>query len=95
MEELQEECVICLEGITETDSKMLLCDHRFHNTCISLYIAYNDFENGVVICPICRTLSYYPPSWCEKYGHVVYKVFIGTLIFIFFMTSLIFTFHVI
>ena len=43
-------CSICLDNITSRkDTRMLICAHTFHNTCVSEWLERSN------VCPLCRT----------------------------------------
>lgn len=65
LENYDDECVICLEEITEETSRTLNCGHIFHEDCI------DSWNNIQVNCPICRTITsitfkgyVIPTIWC-------------------------------
>lgn len=46
------ECTICLETIDKNDEHTLLCNHKYHDKCISFWLKNNSS------CPICRKKQY-------------------------------------
>lgn len=46
-----QECCICLEGITDERQTVLKCGHLFHNKCLS------DNKKTSLTCPFCRTIT--------------------------------------
>ena len=49
---LMEQCSICLEDMIQINTYVieLECNHKFHNTCIEIWILYNP------TCPLCRDI---------------------------------------
>lgn len=50
-------CAICHEELIEKPCE-LPCDHRFHTTCYTEYMAYEIHTNNktTVLCPLCRSV---------------------------------------
>lgn len=45
-------CVICLTDLNIGDTTRLMCEHVFHNTCLSTLL---DQPNDIICtCPVCR-----------------------------------------
>ena len=45
------ECPICMDDITETNSVVTECGHHFHTSCLMKNVAHNGFG-----CPYCRSV---------------------------------------
>ena len=43
-------CVICLEKLTNTNNIILSCNHKYHLNCIILLI----IKNIIIKCPLCK-----------------------------------------
>ena len=62
---IENECVICLDDLKDKDTTVLRCDHEFHSECIE---SWNSIQ---VTCPICRSITettfkgyIIPTIWC-------------------------------
>lgn len=58
MVDIQDECAICLEALSPSDSdlkkiKTLNCNHTFHEECIQ---QWGEMSNNTAPCPLCRTV---------------------------------------
>jgi hypothetical protein len=54
VEEVEEECGVCLEMLTDKGSKALGCGHRFHLVCISAWMQTSSSKGLASACPYCR-----------------------------------------
>ena len=50
-QEVEGECVICLENFTTKDSMALFCNHVFHKKCIEMW------RKQCLTCPFCRNFQ--------------------------------------
>ena len=64
-ENIDNECVICLENLENKTTRILKCGHEFHEHCI------NSWNSIQVTCPICRSITVstfkgyiIPTIWC-------------------------------
>ncbi len=64
-ENIDNECVICLENLESKTTRILKCGHEFHEHCI------NSWNSIQVTCPICRSITVstfkgyiIPTIWC-------------------------------
>lgn len=62
---IDNECVICLENLESKRTRILKCGHEFHEHCI------NSWNSIQVTCPICRSITVstfkgyiIPTIWC-------------------------------
>ena len=62
---IENECVICLENLGSKPTRILKCGHEFHEHCID---SWNSIQ---VTCPICRSITettfkgyIIPTIWC-------------------------------
>ena len=55
--DIELDCPICLENITNADNMITNCGHYFHSSCMIKYIVKSK-SNNLICCPKCRTNIY-------------------------------------
>jgi hypothetical protein len=64
-ENIENECVICLDDLKDKDTTVLHCGHEFHSECIESWTSIQ------ITCPMCRSITetkfkgyVIPTIWC-------------------------------
>ena len=57
IEDEEQMCPICIEGLGNTSTTTTTCNHTFHSTCYTNFICseMRSRAYGDIVCPMCRT----------------------------------------
>lgn len=56
---IKEDCSICLESMEYNLTKTKCCKQYIHNKCLVNYILYKYKNREEIICPLCRSNTYW------------------------------------